>query len=134
MRYGRGTEIGLLSVSFFLMLGCAKDGRGVSANAVHRQQLEELGELYKVYVTQKKQPPGKMSDLNSYGPAFPNGMQALQTGQCVAIWNHLNKASTAPDAIFAYEKDAPIQGGYVLTRDGTVKLLTAEEFQTAPKR
>jgi hypothetical protein len=35
--------------------------------------------------------------------------------------------------VVAYEKKVPTEGGHVLLQDGTVKQMTAAEFQSAPK-
>ena len=35
--------------------------------------------------------------------------------------------------VLAYEKDVPQKGGAVVMADGTVKAMTPEEFQAAPK-
>ena len=37
------------------------------------------------------------------------------------------------EAVVAYEKDAPTNGGYVLLSAGSVKKMTASEFAAAPK-
>ena len=45
------------------------------------------------------------------------------------------RASDLPgnEAVVAYEKNAPTQGGYVLLSAGTVKKVSAAEFASAPK-
>lgn len=51
----------------------------------------------------------------------------------MAFWGVADPTGAAAHKILAYEKGAPRQGGLVVYGDGTVKNLTASEFQTAPK-
>jgi hypothetical protein len=37
------------------------------------------------------------------------------------------------EEVLAYQKEVPAQGGYVLLSAGTVKKMSASEFQSAPK-
>ena len=54
----------------------------------------------------------------------------IQEGQYILLNGDPGQSATA---VIAYEKDAPTQGGVVLTCDFTPQRMTAQEFQAAPK-
>lgn len=58
----------------------------------------------------------------------------IQNGDYIVYWR-VGLSDTAPgaNAILAYEKKTPTEGGAVLLRNGTVKEMTAAEFQAALK-
>jgi hypothetical protein len=75
-----------------------------------------------------------MEQLYAWEPIYVNGYAAMNEGHVVVQWGApLTPAAGAAPAVLAYEKDAPQQGGFVLFQDGTVKHLSAAEFQAAPK-
>ena len=56
----------------------------------------------------------------------------IAKGEVIVIW----KVWLGPEkgnAIVAYEKDAPTNGGWVMLQDGSLKQLSAGDFKSAPK-
>jgi len=104
------------------------------AEANHRSSiLGEVGEMLVLAKGDRAKPPSKLADLSRYEMGFPSGYERLKTRDIVLIWEAAIEAG-ASEKVLAYEKTAPESGGYVLMQDGTtVKKLTAEEFQAAPK-
>jgi hypothetical protein len=124
----------LVATLMWLGAGCgggASHGTGVEPP---RQQiaLSEVGEMYRLYVNEHRRPPQRGKDVAPYAPAFSHGSMAVQNGDVVVSWG----ANLGPgsNAVLAHEKAVPKDGGMVLLQDGeTVKPMTAQEFQAAPK-
>lgn len=119
------------------LVGCDPGGRTdppVDATASDFL-LTEVASLYEMNTLNKGKPPRRAGDLKQYSAAFPMGYIAITGGDVVAFWGVAPLQSPeAASTVLAYEKKAPDQGGAVLMLDGkTVKTLTAEEFQAAPK-
>jgi hypothetical protein len=104
------------------------------ADDAQRAALADLGQAYRLYLEQKKQPPTGPANLRAYTPAFALLPQALQGDKFTVLWG-ANPASVPnpADTVLAYEKGVPASGGCVLMADGNVKHMTAQEFQNAPK-
>lgn len=80
--------------------------------------------------------PARLSDLERYESMYPRGYHAVKSGDVVVLWGAPLKGEgeTGKDeAVVAYEKNAPTNGGYVLFSAGTVKKMTAADFGAAPK-
>jgi RNA polymerase sigma factor (sigma-70 family) len=73
--------------------------------------------------------PAKLEELTNLKRELPQVYQAIQDGAYVVIWG----APYSAEVIIAYERDVPRKGGVVLAGDGSVRVLSAEEFQTASK-
>jgi hypothetical protein len=59
----------------------------------------------------------------------------LKAGELIVRWGTpLSPKGEMPDAVLAYLKAVPEQGGSVLMQDGlTIKTMTADEFNATPK-
>jgi hypothetical protein len=99
--------------------------------------LFEIGDMINSYQLEHKKPPQKVKDLAAFSETLPTGLGAARRGDVVVFWGvaPVESGSAGPEAqeILAYLKETPESGGGVLTRDLTVKSLTAEEFKAAPK-
>jgi hypothetical protein len=73
--------------------------------------------------------PAKLEELTDLKRELPQVYQAVQDDSYVVRWG----APQSGEAIVAYERDAPSKGGVVLAGDGSVRVLSAEEFQTTAK-
>jgi hypothetical protein len=116
-----------------LALGCSRKGASGDPETIRRQsELTEIYEIYTMYAKNFKHPPKQVADLNQreYQGIYPIGLQALRSGQYIAVWG---VSSKDPGTVLAYEKDAPTKGGPVVMADGTVKTMTAEQLQAALK-
>jgi hypothetical protein len=74
--------------------------------------------------------PSKLDELADMKRQWPQMYQAIQDGAYVVCWN---APFTPDDAIVVYERDAPTKGGAVLRADGSVSIVTPDEFKDAPK-
>ncbi len=73
--------------------------------------------------------PAKLEELADLKRELPQVYQAIQDGAYVVSWG----APQSAEVVVAYERDTPGKGGVVLAGDGSVRVLSAEEFQTASK-
>lgn len=126
-------------IGFAMFAGCdqlqgsKKDEKVLVGDSMEEKALEEVGTLYRAYLDEAKRPPRKVGDFAKDGPGYPFGYDWLVRGDLVAVWG-TNLDEAAADAVLAYEKKAPEQGGFVLMQDGkTIKKMSAEEFKAAPK-
>lgn len=98
--------------------------------------LDEVGQLYVSTTNAKKQPPSSLKDFARNRDLFLGGYEAVQKGEIIVFWGVKptpGDASEGAEEILAYKSDVPEKGGPVLLKDLTVKKVTAEEFQAAPK-
>jgi hypothetical protein len=116
--------------------GCAPREVANSPELYNVGTLEEVGELYRSAGARKKQPPTSKADLARNRDLFLGGYQALDRGEIIVYWG----VSVSPgdetgksDVVLAYKSDVPTNGGPVLLKNLTIKTMTAEQFQAAPK-
>jgi hypothetical protein len=95
--------------------------------------LNELGQLFQAFAQEKRRPPKDLADLASISPEMPAAEISLREGKIVVLWGGAYTTGPAGGAILAYEKGADTGGGLVLLQNGTVKSVSAAEFQAAPK-
>lgn len=104
-----------------------------SADLFKQNLLTEVGELFRVYKSDTGKPPKSLADFARYEPGLPGGYQAIKDKEVTVLWG-AGLEEGATDKVLAYEKSTPTTGGTVVMQDGvTVKKLTAEEFESAPK-
>jgi hypothetical protein len=142
-RRGRGPRWACAaSVGILLLIG-AVPGCGPSGpeNALGRtaegQGLKNLGEMYRVASEDLKRPPKDIGELRKAEGQVPGGFSSLGE-QNVAIYfgaelPELSGKAAEGDAILAYERPVPLQGGLVLMLDRSVRKMTPEEFKAAKK-
>jgi hypothetical protein len=122
-----------------LASGCGGSNEPRTPDQVDQDNLSQVGELYRHYQFTKKKPPQKFADLNTVRTLGGNGYEAIRTGNIVLLYGATlpdtaeEPGETGSDQVLAHQKDVPSNGGYVLMLNRTVKKMTAEEFQTAPK-
>ena len=90
--------------------------------------------VYK-YIEYSKLPlPRKPEDFSDFIDSMPTAFQRVKEGEYVVVWGVGRSAVPGTSGqVLAYEKKVPTEGGAVLLRDGTVKQMTAAEFNAAPK-
>lgn len=120
----------VLTFSLAWLVGCTTGDPAPPPSPV-KDGLEELGEVYKFLAAQNLRPPAKKSDFDEHEAAMQTAHAKIGAGDYVVYYG-VGYAASSSD-ILAYEKDAATAGGKVLLRNGTVKQLTASEFQAAPK-
>jgi hypothetical protein len=118
-----------------LGMGCG-DKRGAKPItdpdiAAHQAALGEIYEAVAAYEKSHQKLPTQVSDLKEYQRTYPIGLPALQKGEYHVVWGV--SAGKSGQAVLAYQKDAPKQGGVVVLANGTITKMTADELQAALK-
>jgi len=127
-----GTTLGALLVGLFAA-GCG-DNKPVARQLTGKEKLEEVGQMLKSLANEKQSPPAKPADLANVEPLIPMSAEDIRSGAIVYSWGTgISSGGAAASTVIAYEKKAATDGGYVLLQDGTVKQMSAAEFQAAPK-
>jgi hypothetical protein len=121
------------SLGFFLP-GCShKPQAEAPAEFMLLQEVNELLHL----TTKGGRPPTKLADLSREQQSmFPRAYEAVKSGNVVVLWGAPPKGEGdvgKDETVLAYEKNVPTEGGHVLFSAGTVKKMTAADFNAAPK-
>ena len=117
-------------------LGCSSAKKAEDAAFDEtRTTLEDVRLLLQAPSYDGQPPPRKADDLRKFENAFPTGFAAVQSGEVVVVWGARMppEGEGGSDAIIAYEKKTPAQGGLVLLENGTIKPMTPDQFNSAPK-
>lgn len=128
------TAIGLLTA-----LGCgggnpAPTGESPRERHTARDHMNALVELFKNYQADTRKAPTRAADFDRFRAGAPFTVAAVHKNEVVVLWGAmLGPGGKAGQTILAYAKDVPTAGGWVLFQDGTVKEITAADFQAAPK-
>jgi hypothetical protein len=134
-----------LIVLLMASVGCSG---GAAEKQIRAAELRALGNLYHYcnIAASVGKPPSGPDDLDTTDIADDDPeteafnkrvVQAVRDGKYVLIWDVKFDPSKLPagsaDIVLGYEKDVPTAGGQVLMLDTSVKQMTADEFQKAPK-
>jgi hypothetical protein len=124
-----------LSGSLGLILSGCGDSPEIKPMPPDETGLKQFAELYRNYTKKNRRGPKSLKELNVKGQGSPDAVEMLKSGQLVVHWGApLTPEGGATDAVLAYVKTVPEQGGPVLLQDGrTIKTMTADEFKAAPK-
>jgi hypothetical protein len=123
-----GSTLGLV------LAGCG--GRPeIQAVPTNERGLKELARLYRNFTAKHKRPPKSLKELNVQGQQYPFAVSMIKSGDLIVQWGApVSAEGETADAVLAYVKTVPDQGGNVLMQDSrTIKRMTAQEFKTAPK-
>lgn len=90
--------------------------------------LKEIGTYYQLH--QADGTAARAGVLKDIQHDHPQLYKWIQEGRYILLNGDPGQSATA---VIAYEKDAPTQGGMVLTCDFTPQRMTVQEFQAAPK-
>lgn len=116
-----------------LSVGCARTPQPPPPPSAE-EGLKEMINVYR-YIEYSKLPlPKKPEDFRDHWDSMQSSFDRVASGEYVVVWGV--GRSTAPgtgEQILVYEKKAPTEGGAVLLRNGTVKQMTAAEFNAAPR-
>ncbi|MHC5537021.1 hypothetical protein ACYOEI_01965 [Singulisphaera rosea] len=119
--------------------GCGPQNVQYTADQAEEMKLLEVGEVLREYQLFKNSPPKAIKDLMKASGSSPGGYEAVRSGDVVVHWDAaLPDTNERPgvnpsDKVLAYVKRVPKEGGPVLMLDRTVRRMSAEEFQAAPK-
>ncbi len=113
--------------------GCNKGTKAqssVPADLGLQNGLEELAVVYKYIAEKGEAVPRSLDDLAERQANLPTAWDKIVSGEYVVLWG---AGYSSSGAVLAHEKSAPTSGGLVLLQNGTVKQMTAAEFNSAPK-
>lgn len=132
----RSARVAVLAVCLLPLVagGCQSRPAAVAATPKPpdpENGLKQLGEFYKYLAHEKAAAPGRAADLDEHEEAIPDAKPLIASGEIVVVWGKPYSASST--AVLAYQKEAKTAGGKVLLRNGTVKAMTAAEFEAATK-
>lgn len=132
----------VLALSLGLVLAGCGQQPDVAPIPADLQGLRELAALYRDFARQNRRGPKDLAELQGLTQgkgkkaavrvqAYPNAERMVASGEIVVQWG----APLAPaEAVLAYVRTVPEQGGSVLLQDGeTVKTVTAADFKNARK-
>jgi hypothetical protein len=121
-----------LLAACLVLPGCSRKATGPTFP--EGQALGEIWALYKGGKHQAGRIPKGMPDFKPQAAIHPNGYEAVRSARCLVFWGvDLTKTPDAGNTVLAYEKNVPTKGGSVLMADGTVKTMTAAEFQATAR-
>lgn len=110
-------------------------GRGAQRQE-NQQLLRSIGQYYLIFSTERGRDPQNLKEFLDYLNSDPNARTAklpqnLESGWVVMVFAPNNSGNP----VLAYEKEVfeAFQNRLVLYRDGSVKLMTEQEFQAALK-
>jgi len=124
----------MLAAGLAFLAGCSM--RSVERSAPEYGLLQEVNDLLHASAGALGRPPAKLDDLSKHRSIYPRAYEAVQSGVVVVLWRTALKGegeAGKDEAVLAFEKATPTEGGYVLMSAGTVKKMTAAEFNNAPK-
>lgn len=139
----RIVAFGLLCAAVIVTVpGCGDGNTPATEEQFRDTNLLDVGELLRMYQLEKGTAPESFADIQalpSLEMAAPMGFERLRSGEFIVRWGATlpdtseEIGTTDDEAILAYVKEAPEQGGSVLLLNRTLTTMTAEEFAAAPK-
>lgn len=133
--------IGLLVLLLLSFAGCGSTGAdpGPAPGSSDEAALSQIGEMLRDYQLINGSPPRSLEQLQANAGASLGGAELLSSDRFVIIWGATlpdtnEQPGSSPDQdVLAYSKDANDNGGAVLLLNRTVRTMTTDEFQAAPK-
>ena len=122
-----------------LSSGCSGPTGGAGpAREPQEVTLYEVADMVRAASQNAGRGPTKLSDFDRSRSLYPNGYQAIKSGEVVVLWGGggvkgEGEMAKGGGVVIAHAKTTPTEGGYVLLDSGEVKKMTAAEFAAAPK-
>ncbi len=116
--------------------GCGPEEVANSPEIFDMGSLEDVGQLYNSVSGGGKKPPKSLKDLARNRDVFSVGYNAVETGDVVVYWGVIvtpGDAAGETNEVLAYNATVPTDGGPVLLKDLSIKTMTVQEFEAAPK-
>jgi hypothetical protein len=135
IRAVRVVNVALVLVFLGLCVACG----GVQQAAARSKRMNDMkmiGLAYHNFHDANNKPPSNAQDLLTIDPTVGPAVALIQSGEVIFIFDAklsdmMQQGSGS--TVLAYEAKVPTAGGVVLLGDGSVKQMTAAEFQAAPK-
>jgi hypothetical protein len=125
----------MLAAGLGLLAGCSSRPMGEAPPQL--LVLQEVNDLLHSAAGVAGRAPARLADIAPrFRSMYPHGYAAVKSGDVVVLWGAALKGEGETgkgEAVVAYEKGVPTNGGYVLLSAGTVKKMSADEFTAAPK-
>src|SRR3954451_15958243 len=89
--------------------GCGDHNDTAAAVALVRP-VQDVGDMYRMYMMDHKKPPAKPQDFRPYQDATPEGYRWVSDGNIVVVWGVAltdlapEGSKDSPDEVLAYEK------------------------------
>jgi len=99
-------------------------------------ELKELALAYHSFASANQdKAPANLDELSQFLSKDGKVVEAMKEGKYVFLYGVPLRSMTlgTTNTVLAYEKDVPTRGGLVAMADASVKTMTAQEFQAAPK-
>lgn len=126
----------LLAPLLGLLAGCGEGSSNpAGAGPTKASELQDVGTMLQLYISQKGKPAGKPSDLTAHEGNFPAAYGSVKSGEILVNWGVKlpgeGDMATAPEEVVAYEKKTPAEGGFVLFLNGKVREVSSQQFKTS---
>ena len=124
----------VIAAGLGLLVGCSSQPKGEATPGF--TVLQDVNDLLQSAAGAAGKPPARLADVGRYQAMYQRGYDAVKSGEVVVLWGTPLKGegeAGKDEVVLAYEKGVPTDGGYVLLSAGTVKKMTAAEFNAAPK-
>src|SRR5262249_36799615 len=122
------------AIAVGLLGGCSKQPVGEAAASL--TLLQEVNDMLHHATGAAGRPPAKAAELDRYRADYPPGDEAVKSGGVVLLWGTPLKGEGEvgmDELLLAYEKNTPIEGGFVLLSAGTGKKGAASGLSAPPE-
>jgi hypothetical protein len=125
----------IVGVVFLFGAGCSSSNNtSGTPDEIFGSGLEEVGGLLRDFSTDTGRAPTRLGDVAKNEPLYPRGYQAIKSRSVTVIWGvKMPPEGQGGEEIIAYETQTGTKGGYVLSTNGKVKKMSADEFNSAPR-
>lgn len=115
-----------------LLAGCGPST--APPRSLDEATLNQIWQVFHSYQKGTRPPPRGPADLLPMERNFPAALDSIRSREVLVFWGvGFDEGSEAASTVLAYHMDVPGKGGGVLMQDGTIRTMTAEEFQSARK-
>jgi hypothetical protein len=113
--------------------GCSGKQADHGEGPTRTDELQDVAGMLRDYTATYNRGPSKAADLTQYQSTYPFGYRAVQSGELKVVWGATmgGEGGGGREVVIAYEKKVPSEGGAVLLENGTVKEMSADEFNAA---
>ncbi len=124
-------------IATLLIAGCS--GEAEQKVALRRSNLTQLGMGYRQYYSEQGRAPSDAAELAQFmsaaadESAVQEAVKSLEEGDVVMFWDGvLEQDSDKGEWTLGFEASVPGSGGYIVTADGSIRLVTARQFAETP--